>query len=205
MTVHALFPTRVYADALQRNGSAALNRQLLEECLQLRADDAAGRLWSKHHYPGGYTSYGSAHRLHLKSPTFQRLQKLLDRHVARFAAAVEWDLRGRPLEMTDCWINIMPRGIAHGLHLHPLSTVSGTYYVRVAKGAPGLKFEDPRLERFMAAPPRKIQAQRESRPWITFPAAPGRLLLFESWLRHEVAANPIDVQRISVSFNYNWF
>jgi uncharacterized protein (TIGR02466 family) len=205
MTLHALFPTRVYAGALQRRGSGALNRQLLKECLQLRADDLAGRRWSKRNYPGGYTSYASAHRLQLMSPTFRHLQRLLDPHVAQFAAAVEWDLAGRRLEMTDCWINVMPKGAAHGLHLHPLSTVSGTYYVRVAKGSPGLKFEDPRLERFMAAPPRKLAARRESQPWITFPAAPGRLLLFESWLRHEVAANLIDPPRISVSFNYNWF
>jgi len=205
MTLHALFPTRVYAAALQTNGSHALNRQLLRECLQLRSDDAAGRRWSKRNYPGGYTSYGSAHRLQLASPTFERLNALLDRHVALFAAAVEWDLTGRRLEMTDCWINIMPKGTAHGLHLHPLATVSGTYYVRVPGGSPGLKFEDPRLDRFMAAPPRKHTARRESRPWITFPATSGRLLLFESWLRHEVAANPAGSERISVSFNYNWF
>jgi Putative 2OG-Fe(II) oxygenase len=31
------------------------------------------------------------------------------------------------------------------------------------------------------------------------------LVLFESWLRHEVAPNPIDEERISVRFNYNWF
>jgi len=205
MTVHAVFPTRIYAGALHRRGSRALNRQLLKECLQLRADDAAGRRWSERNYPGGYTSYGSAHRLHLMSPTFQHLQKLLDRHVAQFASAVQWDLTGRRLQMTDCWINIMPRGAAHGLHLHPLATVSGTYYVRVAAGSPGLKFEDPRLDRFMAAPPRKPRARRELRPWITFPAAAGRLFLFESWLRHEVAANTVDAERISVSFNYNWF
>jgi len=29
--------------------------------------------------------------------------------------------------------------------------------------------------------------------------------LFESWLRHEVAPNPTDEERISVSFNYSWF
>jgi uncharacterized protein (TIGR02466 family) len=30
-------------------------------------------------------------------------------------------------------------------------------------------------------------------------------VLFESWLRHEVAANTAGGERISVSFNYNWF
>jgi uncharacterized protein (TIGR02466 family) len=33
----------------------------------------------------------------------------------------------------------------------------------------------------------------------------GRLVLFESWLRHEVVMNRVAAERVSVSFNYNWF
>jgi uncharacterized protein (TIGR02466 family) len=205
MSIHALFPTFVYAAALQRGDSRNFNRQLLKECRQLRHDDAAGRRWSAKNYPGGFTSYGSAHRLQNISPTFETLRRKLKRHVAAFAATVEWDLDGRELQMTDCWINIMPRRTVHSLHLHPHSSLSGTYYVQVPAGSPGIKFEDPRLDRFMAAPPRKTQASREARPWVTFPAAAGQLVLFESWLRHEVVPNPVDAERISVSFNYNWF
>jgi uncharacterized protein (TIGR02466 family) len=202
---HALFPTLVYAAALQRTDLRKFNRQLLMECRQWREDDAAGRLWSAKNYPGGYTSYGSVHRLQTISPTFGSLRLKLKRHVAAFTAAVQWDLGGRELEMTDCWVNIMPRQTVHGLHLHPHSSLSGTYYVQVPAGSPGIKFEDPRLDRYMAAPPRKARASRESRPWITFPAAAGHLVLFESWLRHEVVPNAVDAERISVSFNYNWF
>ena len=43
-----------------------------------------------------------------------------------------------------------------------------------------------------------------NRPHITYPARAGHVLLFESWLRHEVAANRTTAERISVSFNYNW-
>lgn len=205
MTRHALFPTLVYAAALQRGEPGDFNLQLLKECRQLRLDDAAGRRWSKQNYPGGYTSYGSVHRLQTVSPTFETLRRKLQRHVAAFAAAVQWDLAGRALEMTDCWVNIMPRQTVHGLHLHPHASLSGTYYVQVPKGSPGTKFEDPRLDRFMAAPPRKQSAARETRPWVTFPARAGHLLLFESWLRHEVVPNAVKAERISVSFNYNWF
>ena len=84
--------------------------------------------------------------------------------------------------MTDCWVNIMPRQVVHGLHLHPLSTISGAYYVRRQKAPPGLKFEDPRLDRFMAAPPRKATPS-SARPWIVVPAR-RQVVLFESWLRH---------------------
>src|ERR1700733_8339968 len=205
MTVHALFPTLLYSSPLQRGDARAFNSQLVKECRQLRLDDVAGRRWSKKNYPGGYTSYGSVHRLQSISPTFELLRRRLERHVAAFAAAVEWNLDGRELEMTDCWVNIMPKQTVHGLHLHPHATLSGTYYVQVARGSPGTKFEDPRLDRFMAAPPRKATAKREARPWVTFPAAAGQLLLFESWLRHEVVPNSVHAERISVSFNYNWF
>ena len=139
------------------------------------------------------------------SPTFETLQRKLQRHVKAFAAAVRMGLAGPQLSMTDCWINIMPRRTVHGLHLHPLSTLSGTYYVQVPRGCPGIKFEDPRLDRFMAAPPRKSGARSANRAWVSVPAEAGHVVLFESWLRHEVAPNAIDAERVSVSFNYNWF
>jgi len=203
MPTRALFPTLVYTAPLQRSGLAAFNRQLLRECLQLQVDDGAGRRWSERNYPGGFTSYGSQSRMHQVSPTFARLGQRLSRHVRAYARALELDLEGRALEMTDCWVNIMPRHVVHGLHIHPLSTISGTYYVQTPRGASGLKLEDPRLDRFMAAPPRRQDAQ--SKPWVTIPARAGHLTLFESWLRHEVPPNLVATPRISISFNFNWF
>jgi uncharacterized protein (TIGR02466 family) len=205
MTTHTFFPTLVHSARLSRSGWQQLNDRLLRECQQLRLDDEAGRRWSAKNYPGGFTSYNSASRMHQLSPTFADLERKLNRHVATFARALEFDLAGRALAMTDCWVNIMPRQVVHGLHLHPLSTISGTYYVRTPKGSPGLKFEDPRLERFMAAPPRIAAARPQNRPWIVLPAEAGNVVLFESWLRHEVAPNPVAAERISISFNYNWF
>ncbi len=205
MPLHSFFPTRVYVGRLQPSGWQALNGRLQRESLQLREDDRGGRNWSKTHYPGGYTSYGSLCRMHTLSPTFAALGVKLRRHVLAFARALDFDLVGRDLAMTDCWVNIMPRGVTHSAHLHPLSTISGTYYVRTPRGSPGLKFEDPRLDRYMAAPPRKAQHRPENRCWVTVPASAGNVVLFESWLRHEVAPNPVAAERISISFNFNWF
>jgi uncharacterized protein (TIGR02466 family) len=205
MTIEQLFATSVYSAPLQARGQAPFNARLLRECRQLRLDDRAGRRWSRSGYPGGYTSYGSAHQMHLSSPTFAELQRLLRRHVGRFARTLAWDVKRRPLEMTDCWVNIMPRGVAHGMHLHPLSALSGTYYVQIPPGSPALKLEDPRLDRMMAAPPRRRGARRDIQPWVLVPARSGWIVLFESWLRHEVAPNAARADRISISFNYSWF
>ncbi|HWZ64069.1 MAG TPA: TIGR02466 family protein [Steroidobacteraceae bacterium] len=205
MTTQALFPTLIYTGRLRGRGLTTLNARLLGECRQLRADDAAGRRWSARNYAGGYTSYGSVNRMHELSPTFATLARALDAHVARFARTLEFDLTGRALAMTDCWVNIMGRGGSHGLHLHPLSTLSGTYYVSAPPNASGLKLEDPRLERYMAAPPRRARARRTRSPWVVLKAHTGSLMLFESWLRHEVPPNGSAVERVSISFNYSWF
>lgn len=162
----------------------------------IRARDAAGRRWSARHYPLGWTSYASLDQLHRMSSTFVALRERIDRHVRRFSRRLGWDLRGGRLEMTDCWANVMGRGAAHAGHLHPQAVVSGTYYVRVPRGAAGLKFEDPRLSRFMAAPARPAH--------VTLPAQAGQLVLFESWLRHEVPACRGAGERVSLSFNYHW-
>ncbi|MBX3747555.1 MAG: phytanoyl-CoA dioxygenase family protein [Verrucomicrobiae bacterium] len=204
MPIDACFPTSIYRAGLTGE-VGELNAALLDECRRWRALDRAGREWSAANYPGGYTSYGSLCRLHRMSPVFADLEGRLDRHVRRFAKHLEFDLTDRSLTMTDCWINMMPRGTAHGLHLHPLSTVSGTYYVKTPKGCSRLKFEDPRLSRFMAAPPRVAEPRPENRTFVSYPAEAGGVILFESWLRHEVAANRSAGERVSISFNYGWF
>ena len=203
-SVQAWFPTLIYCEPLQPSGLRVFNAEIGDECYRIREHDAAGRKWSEPNYPLGYTSYGSLDRLHRFSSTFATLQQRIDTHVKRYARALQWNLRGGRLQMTDCWINIMPRGCAHSFHLHPQAVVSGTYYVRTPRGSSGLKFEDPRLAQLMAAPPRKPGAAAQQ-PHIVYPAKAGQLILFESWLRHEVPASRIDSDRISISFNYHWY
>jgi uncharacterized protein (TIGR02466 family) len=205
MAIQALFATQIYTAAWGDARARSLNSRLLRECQQLRVDDRAGREWSRSGYPGGYTSYNSLCRMQQLSPTFAALERRINAHVKKYSARLQQDLQGHTLTMTDCWVNIMPRGVVHGLHLHPHSTISGTYYVQTPRGCAGLKFEDPRLDRYMAAPPRAANARTENCSWVTLTPAARQLVLFESWLRHEVPPNPSARERISISFNYNWF
>ncbi|MSP77157.1 MAG: hypothetical protein EXR12_13595 [Rhodospirillaceae bacterium] len=204
MAIRALFPTFFLQASLKRPGWAHFNQSLADECRALAASDAAGRRWSAKHYLGGYTSYGSHDRLHLISSLFARLRRLIDPRVAAFTRSLHYDLKDCSVAMTDCWANIMPAGTVHTLHLHPTSFISGTYYIEVPKGAGALKFEDPRLGLHMAAPPRRADAPRRVKPFVSVPAKAGDVVLFESWLRHEVPPARFSGERISVSFNYGW-
>jgi uncharacterized protein (TIGR02466 family) len=204
MAIRALFPTLVFKESIRGLELPRFNQDLADECRSLAASDSAGRRWSASHYLGGYTSYGSLDRLHLVSSLFTRLRRLIDPRVKAFARDLHYDLSGRNLSMSDCWANVMPSGTVHSLHLHPTSFISGTYYVEVPRGAGALKFEDPRLAMHMAAPPRRVDAPECLRPFVSLPARAGDVVLFESWLRHEVPPARFSGERISISFNYTW-
>ncbi|MGE0762683.1 MAG: TIGR02466 family protein [Bdellovibrionales bacterium] len=198
-----LFPTKIWQSALAPASTLKrLNRELERDIQVIMDLDQAGWRWSKSNYAGGYTSYSSMAQLHLRFAPFMELKTLIDRKVVGFAKANEWDMQGRRLCMTDCWINVMPNLVHHGLHLHPQSLISGTYYVQLPKGSGALKFEDPRLGLFMAAPPRKAKAAPETRAFYSIQPKVGQVVLWESWLRHEVTANRGTSERISISFNY---
>jgi uncharacterized protein (TIGR02466 family) len=199
-----LFVTKVYRDEMSDARSGQLLAEIEAACLSIAQDDEAGRRWcEKNGYPG-YTSYASLNDLPWRIPVFGDLRKALDRHVAAFAKELEFDLKGRKLALDSLWINVLPPGGVHTSHIHPHSVISGTYYVSIPDGASALKLEDPRLGLMMAAPPRKAKARPENRQFAYVAPKPGTVLLWESWLRHEVPVNGADSERISVSFNYAW-
>jgi uncharacterized protein (TIGR02466 family) len=199
-TVDALFVTKLYRAELADDGGR-LGADLDAACRSIAADDAAGRRWSRRNGYPGYTSYASLNDLPWRVPAFADLVKAIDRHVAAFAGELDFDLKGK-LKLDSLWINVLDPGGVHTGHIHPHSAVSGTYYVSVPDGAGAIRFEDPRLPLMMAAPPRRRKARDENRLFATVAPRAGTLLLWESWLRHEVPFNGAQEQRISVSFNY---
>lgn len=198
--VRALFVTKLYRAALE--GAAALNADLLKACRAIAADDEAGKAWSKAKGYGGYTSYASLDDLPQRDPSFASLKRELDKHAAAFAKALHFDLGRRKLKLDSIWINVLDPGGAHSGHIHPHSVLSGTYYVDVPAGASALKLEDPRLPMMMAAPARAEDAPEDERTFVYVAPKPGEVLMWESFIRHEVPANAARKPRISISFNY---
>ena len=202
--ISSLFVTRLYRAALSELGRAPDLAELEAACLSIAEDDAAGQKWCvKHGYPG-YTSYASLSDLPWRFPIFKDLVKFLDKHVAAFAKDLDFDLGDKKIKLDSLWLNILPYGGVHTSHIHPHSVISGTTYVTMPKGASAIKFEDPRLPMMMAAPPRRGKARAELRSFVYVEPAPGEVLLWESWLRHEVPLHMAEEDRISVSFNYGW-
>jgi uncharacterized protein (TIGR02466 family) len=198
MPIRSLFATR-FSEGM---AEAALIEELEEACLALATEDEAGRRWSKAHGYRGYTSYASLNDLPNRDPRFAELVRLLNRHVAAFAAECAFDLGGRRLKLDSLWVNVLKPGGAHSGHIHPHSVISGTVYIAVPPGSGALKLEDPRLPMMMAAPPRLADAPEDLRTFVYAEPQPGSVFLWESWLRHEVVPGIGKGERISISFNY---
>jgi uncharacterized protein (TIGR02466 family) len=197
-----LFASLLYR--AQLGGPARLNGELGAACRAVAEDDSAGRRWSRRHAYPGYTSYASLNDLPWRFPPFAALETHLDRHAAAFARAAAFDLMGGALALDSLWVNVLDPGGHHSGHIHPHSVISGTYYVATPPGASALKFEDPRHAMMMAAPPRKARAPRRLQPFVYVTPEAGEVLMWESWLRHEVQSNAAEAERISISFNYRW-
>jgi uncharacterized protein (TIGR02466 family) len=205
MALRPLFTTPIYEASLSTHPSFENFRSELEAaCRMLAAEDSAGRAWCKANGYGGYTSYASLDDLPTRASVFGELKTLLDRHAKAFAGDLALDLRGGRLKLDSLWVNILKPGAAHSGHIHPHSAISGTVYVATPPGASALKLEDPRLPLMMAAPPRRADAPQDAQTFVYLQPEPGTVLMWESWLRHEVPANRAKAERISISFNYGW-
>lgn len=200
--IETLFATRIYRADL--DGMEVLNTELAACCRSAAEDDSAGQKWSEKNGYTGYTSYSSLDDLPWRFPAVKTLKSMLDKHAKNFAKIQEWALGDKKLELDNIWINVLDPGGFHGSHIHPNSVISGTYYVEIPDGASSIRYEDPRLPLMMAAPPRKPKAARELQSSIPFAPRAGTLLMWESWLRHEVTLNQAESERISISFNYAW-
>ncbi len=196
-----LFVSKLYRAGIE---DEKLRADVLRSCLAIAAQDEAGKAWSAAHGYRGYTSYASLNDLPKRDPAFADLKKALDPHARAFAAELHLDLGRRKLALDSIWINVLAPGGAHSGHIHPHSVLSGAYYVDIPKGASALKLEDPRLPLMMAAPPRREDAPEAERTFVYLAPRAGDVLMWESWLRHEVVLNEARKPRVSVSFNYAW-
>lgn len=201
--IDSLFVTRLYRAVLAELGNPVDQDELETSCLVIANDDEAGQDWCEANNFPGYTSYASLTDLGWRFPIFADLIKVLDAHVAAFVEDLEFDLDGKEITLDSIWINILPEGGIHTSHLHPHSVISGTTYVTMPEGS-AIKFEDPRHAMMMAAPGRKTSARKEIQNFVYVAPNVGEVLLWESWLRHEVPMNMAEDDRISISFNYGW-
>lgn len=103
-----------------------------------------------------------------------------------------YDVLNSPLELEKSlflWTSIHQNGTFHAAHHHQNSAISGVFYIQVPEGAGDIVFYDPRG----ALPP--FGKTLHIKPEV------GKIVVFPSWLLHEVQPTISTKSRISISFN----
>lgn len=144
----------------------------------------------------------------------QELKKFCWRELYQaIGAANGYDLETlKRLHIADStWFHVTRRGGYFGLHLHPMATWSGVYCVSPGLPAPGhpnsgaLQFVNPHATSQMFVDTSVVNMKP---PYAASPRQfhleAGQLVLFPSWLLHEVLPYQGDGERITVAFNC-WF
>ena len=198
MTSRPLFVTNLYQAKIADPSSLD---DLAHSIRTLSVDDRAGVGWSRDHQYPGYTSYASLDDLPSRDPVIGDLARLLGKHAAAFATDCAFDLPRKP-KLDSLWVNLLKSSGHHSAHIHPHSIISGTFYVEAPAGSGAIRFEDPRLPMMMAAPQRRADVPEAMRSFVTIEPEPGMLLLWESFVRHEVLPGKGKAERLSISFNF---
>lgn len=95
-------------------------------------------------------------------------------------------------------------GGEHPLHAHPASILSGVFYLKIPDNSPPIIFNDPRDHYKYIQYPTKFGNPREMykllSEYVVNPTE-GMILMWPSWLEHQVLASKSSEDRIAIAFN----
>jgi len=100
-------------------------------------------------------------------------------------------------------VNKIGKNSTHECHSHPGSILSGCFYLKTLPDSPPLIFKDPR-DYYKYIPYNQIFGR--TTPYTLLPehavtVHDGMLLIWPSWLEHEVPLSSSDGDRITIAFN----
>jgi uncharacterized protein (TIGR02466 family) len=185
LELHEIFSVPLFKQTLNLN-----NEEIESYCLSLKEKNL-GRSISN---CGGWQSEGST------SIPFE-LQTLFDCVQASAETASQHMEMGSAV-FGNWWVNINEYKDFNWFHVHPLSVLSGVYYVRAQENTGSINFVNPGPADW-AWPSPVGYNKFNSSIWSMSPST-GVFYLFPSWLKHGVYPNMSKNEtRISIAFNFN--
>ncbi|MDA7947891.1 MAG: 2OG-Fe(II) oxygenase family protein [Hyphomicrobiaceae bacterium] len=145
-----------------------------------------------------YTTIGSPTTL-VQHEEFEPLREVIMREANDFANALELEIDRFPLKFTECWLNIYGEGHAQEVHHHSNAVISGIYYAKAPAGSGDLLIHSPYMDIMLDPPTRKSNGLNVK----VMPITPkeGKMILFQSFVKHSVKPTRGASERISIAFN----
>jgi len=188
------------ADSNNKIGTSSSSATANDPSQLHRGDSAAGAnerffAWQRDQHALGSRAEPAYLEL-VRSSEWRGLLSMFDSYARAFLESLDkgalWPPASSSRPPLFCWAAIARDGNSHLSHTHPDNLLSGVYYARVpASGAGALLFDDPRGPRW------PFDGRFIHRPQA------GELVLFPSWLVHQVTPTTSADHETRVAFSCN--
>ena len=177
-----------------------INSKLVNDILYWRDKDKEGVTRSNN------LGWQSSYDMNLKDE-YQDIVNIINNKLNELSTIEEYSSRTK-LVVDNMWANVSPKYAHNSYHIHPSSMWSGVYYVQSPPNCGVIKFTNCGLGSLLTPHYEKGLKDQQPHQWTTIRYEPieGKIIIFPSWLGHEVEQNLTDVEgqdgyRISISFN----
>ena len=198
--IDTLFPVAIY-DALITDEELLLDIE--REIYRLKEEYPDGELISNY---GGWQSPRNAW-WDGTSPLLGDLGNELLPHVKNYYWETQKNSMSNKIKLQSIWANVSNKHSYNNLHIHPGSQVSGVLYIKAPEDSGDIVFVNPlSLSSKMAS----LDGNKEEHTpyntdrWYVSPTR-GRLILFTSYIGHEVRVNETHYDRMSIAFNASMY
>lgn len=153
----------------------------------------------------GRNSYQSGDLIFEKTPIEIQKTIALISHLVNSIYTQYWQ---KELVLLNTWLNINSKGSYNLLHTHPNSILSGVFYIKTCKDHPPFIIDDHTNNKFLKESLGFQKDYKQDNPILNtnyqYQAINGFAFIFPSYMPHRVEENKIDIDRISLSFNYGF-
>lgn len=168
-----------------------------------RIAQEALKLAAKDNYEGGWTSYFT--RMDISTiPGMNEVAQAALGVSAAFARELKMDVDPAKSRL-QMWLSVMRKGGFHGIHNHPGSVVSGTFYVQCnEKSAPLMLMNPTRHLRMHEPRPQPQDMGPFTSEQLMMKPEAGQMIVWPSWVDHHVMRHDDDQPRVAISFNVDY-
>ena len=191
--IHKLFPSPVFQFKIENHEE--INKQLIEYIYGLKKEDDQG---IKRSNVNGWHSKNF--KIEKDNVPYNFIKSIHGHIKEVIVDGFGWKYIPEKVGITEIWSIINKKGTFNTSHNHPGSYLSAAYYVKAPNECGDIHFFDPNEIKKFNSPPIENPTDLSTSGFSIKPEE-GNLLLFPSYLYHDVGKNLSDEDRIVISFN----
>lgn len=150
-------------------------------------------------YTWGYKNTYTSDKGIERKEEFLDFGNKIKKYGSEYMRKLGYDLSDDELEIF-IFASEMHKGDTHRIHTHQNAILSGVFYLSVPENSADINFYDPRpFRKFVSYP--VVEQTEVTWESVRFSPSKGLLLIWESWIEHEVPINNSDDGRITLVFN----